>query len=224
MESDQALPAGCAGDAMSGPTRSHSVAERIAQDIQAGALPPGAWLKQIDLERRYGCSRGDVRRALDELVAKRLVQHVPNRGHHVFELDPQRLAQLGQLRAILEAAAADLSYDKADAAALQRLEALAARFEAAVRDGTLLEQHAANIAFHMALLELCPNPELAAMIRETRNRVPSALLSQWPTRGWIEQSIRDHADMIAALRACDRDALRRVVVGHMREGRRPGAG
>jgi DNA-binding GntR family transcriptional regulator len=29
------------------------VTELILQDILAGRLPPGTWLKQIDLERRY---------------------------------------------------------------------------------------------------------------------------------------------------------------------------
>ena len=42
------------------------VAERLARDVQAGLLPPGTWLKQIDLETRYGHGRSDIRRALDE--------------------------------------------------------------------------------------------------------------------------------------------------------------
>jgi DNA-binding GntR family transcriptional regulator len=196
--------------------RWRGVADRMAQDIQTGLLAPGAWLKQIDLERRYGCSRGDVRRALDELVAKRLVQHVPNRGHHVFELDKRRSRHLTELRAILEGAVAELIYDRADAAALDRLQDLAAGFEAAVEHGTKLDQHGANIAFHMALLDLCPNPELARAVRETRSRLPSALLDQWTTRGWIAQSVRDHAEMLDALRARDRTALREIFVRHLR--------
>jgi DNA-binding GntR family transcriptional regulator len=197
-----------------------SVATRIAQDIQDGRLTPGTWLKQIDLERRYGCSRADVRRALDELVTKRLVQHVPNRGHHVFELEPHRLADLMQLRVILEGAVAELIYDRADKAALHRLETLAAGFEAAVHHGAPLEQHGANIAFHMALLDLCPNAELAQAVRDARSRLPSALLYQWTTRGWIEQSVRDHAAMVEALRVQDRAALRTVTVAHLRASKR----
>ncbi len=45
-----------------------AVAEQLARDVQAGLLPPGACLKQVDPETRYGCGRSDVRRALDELV------------------------------------------------------------------------------------------------------------------------------------------------------------
>ncbi len=197
-----------------------AVAEQVARDVQSGLLPPGTWLKQIDLETRYSRSRSDVRRALDELVAKRLVQHVLNRGYRVFELAPEQIAQLMDLRAVLEAAVAERIHDQADKAALSRLEALSAEFTDQVRTGTPLDQHAANLAFHMALLELCPNPELAQAVRDVRGRMPSALVYQWSTRGWIDQSIRDHAAMLAALRAHDRAALRTVMVKHLRQTER----
>lgn len=199
-----------------------SVVDGIAGDIQAGRFAPGTWLKQVDLQHRYRCSRGDVRKALDELVARRLVQHLPNRGHHVFELAQERMTHLVQLRAILEGAVADLIFDRADAAALDGLDRLATRFEAEVRTGTPLDQHAANIEFHMALLALCPNPELVLAANEARKRLPSALLHQWRTAGWIRQSVRDHAAMVAALRARDQAALRRAMVGHLRQSQRFG--
>ncbi len=197
----------------------HALARRIAADIQAGLLAPGAWLKQIDLQQRYDAPRGDVRRALDELVAKRLVQHVPNQGHHVFALDPVRIAHLTQLRVILEGAVAELIFDQAGPEALARLTALAQDFADAVQDGTPLDQHGANIAFHMAMLALCPNPELAQAVRDTRSRLPSALFLRWQTHASLEQSVQDHAAMLAALRNKDRDGLRRVVVDHLRSRR-----
>ncbi|MGR9249105.1 GntR family transcriptional regulator [Rhizobium leguminosarum] len=53
----------------------------VRQDILPGVLLPGTWLKQIDLERRYKCTRPEVRRALDRLAQKRLVKHVQNRDY-----------------------------------------------------------------------------------------------------------------------------------------------
>jgi len=82
-----------------------AVADHIARDVRSGAFVPGMWLKQIDLEQRYGCGRPEVRRALDYLAQKRLVQHVPNRGYHVFLPDGDRTAHILELRVILETAA-----------------------------------------------------------------------------------------------------------------------
>ncbi len=201
--------------------RWRTLVSRIAADIQAGRLASGAWLKQIDLEQDYGCSRGDVRKALDELVVRRLAQHVPNRGYRVVALDAKYVTHLGELRAILEGAAADLIYDRADDAALVKLAALVACFEQQVRTGAnLLDQLATNQEFHLELLTLCPNPELSIAIKSVRDRSPSALLYQWRTEGWIEQSLRDHAAIVTALRAKDRAMLREAMVRHIRVNQR----
>ena len=153
-------------------------------------------------------------------MVRRLAQHVPNYGYRVFELDPQQALHLGELQAILEGAVADLIYDRADDA-LARLAALAARFEDQVRTGsTLLERHATNHEFHLGLLDLCPNLELGHAARGVRARSPSSLLWQWRSDGWVEQSLRDHAAIVAALRGKDRASLRTAMVGHIRAGER----
>lgn len=188
----------------------------IAQDIHTGQLPPGTWLKQIALQQRYGRSRGDVRRALDKLVAQRLVQQVRNFGYRVHGLDRARLDELRQVRLILEGAAAETMIGRADAAMLARLRALADAFAQAVEHRSILDQHEANQAFHAALLELCPNAELVRLIRETRLRMPSAPMTQWPEPGWVEESARQHHAMVAALAAGDREGFCATVRAHIR--------
>lgn len=192
----------------------------MADDIQAGRLGAGAWLKQIDLEQAYGFGRSDVRKALDELVARRLAEHVPNRGYRIPAFDPQRIIDMAEFRAVLEGAIADLIFDRADADELAQLDALAGRFEVEARERTLLEQNATNKQFHRRLIALCPNPELRQAAVELRDRSPSSLLYQRRTEGWVEQSIRDHHEIVDALRARDQAWLRRVMVSHIRLHRR----
>src|SRR4051812_41592459 len=95
-------------------TKSLDVAERNAPDIQSGALSPGMWLKQIDLELRYGGSRLEIRQALDRLAQRRLVQHVLNRGYHVFEPDGRQATETLEIRCILETSVADSIVANAD--------------------------------------------------------------------------------------------------------------
>ena len=82
------------------------ISQQIITDINKGTLGPGEWLKQIDMEKRYGCTRIKVRDALTNLHSKRLVEHIPNRGYRVPMPDPVRLKQVGEVRAILECQAA----------------------------------------------------------------------------------------------------------------------
>ena len=197
--------------------RAEDAADMLARDIHSGHFGLGTWLKQIDLEKRYGCTRIEVRRALDKLVAKRLVQHIPNRGYHVYQPDQRQTDEIRDVRVVLETAAADSIVEAADAAAIAELRALAQRFAELVLDGTLLEQYEANIAFHTRLARLCANRELGNLILEFRSRGPSAPLEQWKTRARVEQSAREHFLMIDAIAARDADALKRIIRTHIRQ-------
>ncbi|RDI51512.1 DNA-binding GntR family transcriptional regulator [Microvirga subterranea] len=194
-----------------------SLVDLMARDIQAGVFTPGSWLKQIDLENRYGATRMDVRRALDQLALKRLVRHVPNRGYHVHALDDRQADEIRDVRVILETAAAESMVENVGPADLEDLRRLAARFDELTLTGTILEQYEANIAFHVRLLKLCSNQELVNIVMELRGRGPSAPATQWKTRARIEQSGREHLLMIEALAAHDTAALRRVLTAHIRQ-------
>ena len=169
----------------------------------------GAWLKQIDLQERYDCTRLEVRRALDQLTAKRLIAHIPNRGYHVYAMDPDVHGQIRDIRILLETGAAADLMPNVTSAKVRALRALAERFAKLLQDGTLLEQYEVNLAFHAALYDLCSNRELVALIQETRARRPAAPAKEWVTRARIEMSAREHFDMVDALEARDVNACRR---------------
>jgi DNA-binding GntR family transcriptional regulator len=196
-------------------TPAMDAADMLARDIHAGIFGLGTWLKQIDLERRYGCTRIEVRRALDKLVLKRLVQHIPNRGYHVYQPDARHSDEIRDVRVVLETAAADTIVEHADATAVAELQALAQRFHDLVLGGTLLEQYEANIAFHVRMARLCANRELAGLILEFRGRGPSAPLEQWKTRARIEQSSQEHFQMVDALAARDLARLKALIRAHI---------
>lgn len=193
------------------------VTELILQDILAGLLPPGVWLKQIDLEQRYQSTRPEVRRALDRLVQKRLVEHVPNRGYHVFEPDGRQAEEVSDIRIILETAVADRVIGKATSSAIATLRQLADRFDALIMNGTMIELYEANLAFHRELLALCGNLELVNLVTEIRQRTSSAPVSQWKTRSRIEQSSREHHEMVDALASRNIEDLKRVTIRHIRQ-------
>jgi DNA-binding GntR family transcriptional regulator len=190
-------------------------AEMLARDIHAGLFGLGTWLKQIDLEKRYGCTRIEVRRALDKLVSKRLVQHIPNRGYHVYQPDARHSDEIRDVRVVLQTAAADSIVAQADAAAVAELRALAQRFSDLVFQGTLLQQYEANIAFHVRMAGLCANRELAGLIVEFHGRGPSAPIEQWKTRARVEQSNREHFQMVDALEARDTARLKALMRAHI---------
>ncbi|MCA1409216.1 GntR family transcriptional regulator [Ensifer sp. IC3342] len=193
------------------------VTDLILHDIQTGVLAPGSWLKQIDLEQRYQCTRPEVRRALDRLAQRRLVEHVPNRGYHVYEPDGRQASEVSEIRILLEAGVADKIAANASEPDVEALRDLASRFDALILEGTPIELYEANLAFHHRLLSLCGNTELVNLVTEIRQRTSSAPVSQWKTRARIEQSSREHHQMIDAVAAGDGATLKEAIARHIRQ-------
>jgi len=193
------------------------VTDFLLQDILTGTLPAGTWLKQIDLEERYDCTRPEVRRALDRMTQKRLVQHIPNRGYQVHVVDERRSQEISDIRVILETSVAHLMIAHATPEAIEALRALARRFDDMSFRGSILEHYDANLAFHRALLELARNRELVELVSEIRQRTVSAPVSQWRTRARIEQSAHEHHLMVDALEAGDLAELKRLIEIHIRQ-------
>ncbi len=200
--------------------RPDEISQRIMADINAGILRRGEWLKQIDLERRYGCTRIKVRDALTYLHSKRLVEHIPNRGYRVHEPDAVREGQIGEVRALLEAHAAADVISQATDADIARLRELAEAFRQAAFNGTSFAQIEANYAFHGVLYGFCRNEVLRELILDARQRGPAAPVGQWQTVAQLQRATQDHFDIVDAIEKRDLDLLRQRITTHIRGDRR----
>jgi DNA-binding GntR family transcriptional regulator len=189
----------------------------ILTDIQSGLFPPGVWLKQIDLETRYGRGRNEIRRALDRLAQKRVVEHVPNRGYHVYSADGKQASDIAEIRIMLEAGIVPKVIQHASPEDIENLRGLADRFQELTLHGTVLELYEANLNFHRSFVRLSGNGELESVIGELRQRTSSAPVSQWKTRARVEISAREHHQMVDALQSKDEVALRDLVERHIRQ-------
>lgn len=190
------------------------LAVHIERDINHGRLSPGAWLKQIDLERAYGVSRLAVRQALERLAERGQVELFPNRGYRVKEFDPQRFNNIINIRAILEVAATEMIAGHIDDDAIAWMQASAQRFSNAVANGTFVEQEEANRSFHREMLLTCPNRDLVELIFDLRDRIPVSVQRERYSVTMLNRSAQEHFDMIELLRDGNRPALAALVRKH----------
>jgi len=195
--------------------RSDEVAEIMARDIRSGALSTGTWLKQIDVERRYQASRADVRRALEILLQRRLVEQIPERGFYVPAPDARRQQELREIRVTLEMSMADSIVANASAEKLTELTKLARRFDDAVENGSIAERYETNQTFHVAVANLCLNRELIKLVIDLRGYVPTSPMSQWPDMARARVSSREHFDMIDAIRRGSGEELKELFRRHI---------
>lgn len=195
-----------------------TLADAIEADIYRGSLAPGMWLKQIDLEERYGCTRLALRHALDQLTSRKIVQKVPNRGYYVSSVDREAVRKIMQARAHVETAIAEELVTNITDESLARLSYLASIFADTLKTGTVIEQDQANHAFHRELLNSCRNEIMVEIIWDLRRRIPIAVQRADNTPERMERSSREHFEMVEALRTRDAGRLRDVTARHVTVG------
>src|SRR5229473_7583438 len=90
-------------------TRAEELRLQLADEIVRGALRPGAALDETDIARRFNVSRTPVREALRQLAASGLVDARAHRGAVVARPSIERLHEMFEAMAELEALCAGLA-------------------------------------------------------------------------------------------------------------------
>lgn len=192
-----------------------ALASEIAQAIRLGMYRPGEWLRQIDLEEKFQATRFDVRSALEELAIRKTIEHVPNRGYRVAEIDLATYRAIRDTRIILEAGAMAGVVAHIGESEIARLDELAHAFSEAAATGTRLQQSEINSAFHHLIYASCGNPVLDETIWALRDRSRGSTVTVWASHEALLASARDHHAMVEALRRRDATALAVLITRHI---------
>lgn len=177
------------------------VQEELREAILAGSLPPGARLRAEPLAERLRTSRTPVREALILLAREGLVDLEPRRGAIVRAFDAADLADLYDVRALIEPHAARRAATRIAAPALQRLAAICDEADArgAADDAAVEDQVALNEEFHRIVLDAAGSPRLEAALRAVAG-IPRAFRAAfWHDDAQREQSLFCHRQIVHAL-------------------------
>lgn len=186
-------------------TASDDVADTLREAIISGQFEDGEELNQVELARHFGVSRVPVREALRRLEAEGLVTAEAHRRVVVPGLDRARIAEIFEIRALLESymlerAAPKLSSD--DVAAMRDI--LEAMDRTRGRDAWLKRNH----EFHNLLLGPADAPTTMALVERLSAQVERYLRR---TGGILrtEEVGREHRAILDALeRNADKQAAK----------------
>ncbi|WP_150287053.1 GntR family transcriptional regulator [Rhabdaerophilum calidifontis] len=186
----------------------------IEDEIVAGALLPGERLDETALAARFAVSRTPVREALNQLATSGLVEIRPRRGAIVASLTPERLYEMFEVMAELEAMAGRLAARRVSAA---EIEALADAHAAcgANRDDSD-RYYAANETFHQAIYAASGNAFLAEQCRALQRRLRPYRRLQLRVRGRLATSFAEHEAIVAAIRTGEGEQVAELLRAHIR--------
>jgi DNA-binding GntR family transcriptional regulator len=173
----------------------------IEQDIATGILPPGARLDEVGLADRYRASRTPVREALRLLAASGMVEIRPRRGAVVAMVGPERLYEMFEVMAELEAMCGRLAARRVTA---QGREGLLAAHEACrAATGDPDAYYEANESFHRAIYAAAGNAFLAEQCVALQRRLRPYRRLQLRVGNRVARSFVEHGAIVDAIAAGD---------------------
>ena len=184
-------------------TLAEQVYRAVRARIMAGALAPGTFLREKDLET-MGVSRTPIREALGRLASEGFLERLPHRGFRVPEESVANLLELYPIVASLELLAGRLAFDRFTAEDVAHLRGINARLAEARDRGDVRAMLDLNTAFHRFITERGDNRRLTLLLDDLRSQL--ARLEHWYYSGSdrTQRSIQEHEEIIAAVERGDR--------------------
>ncbi|MFD6892587.1 GntR family transcriptional regulator [Streptomyces sp. NPDC059957] len=199
----------------------HSVRGQVLDALRgalvAGELAPGEIYSGPALGERFGVSATPVREAMQQLALEGVVECLPNRGFRVLTRTPGELAELAEVRALLEVPVMLRLARTVPAGAWAGLAPVAAEAESAAAAGDAARYADADRAFHRAVLALAGNGQLLLVAEDLHRR------SQWPLPGPrrirrtdLVADAAEHVAVVAALSTGDVAEAESLIRAHFR--------
>ncbi len=202
-------------DAGEGTLLSDRIRSALADEIASGGLAAGTSLDEQQLADRFGASRTPVREALRQLSVAGLVELRPRRGGVVTRLTPERIMDMFETTAEVEAMCVRLATFRMTPLERSRLHDLHDASEALVAARDLDGYDAFNRDFHERLYRATHNGFMAEQALAIRARLDAFRRTQLRHGDRIAASRAEHGLVLAAVAEGDGDLAARRMRAHM---------
>lgn len=196
------------------------VLAELRQRIVNHDLPPGAPLREQNLATEFGVSRARIRDIFGILEERGLIERIPNRGAVVTRLEADKIDELFEVREVLEAQMVRLATEKAAPgswAELIRLFGPSMRRTLLSNDFDAYED--AVHRFRRRCIEEADNAVLNDLLDSLYDRTQVLIRRLVLVPGRALEGMRQHREILAAMRARDAEKAERLKRANIRSAR-----
>ncbi|MFK7886485.1 MAG: GntR family transcriptional regulator [Gammaproteobacteria bacterium] len=197
--------------------------ESLQKAIVEGDLAPGEKLREPDLAKSFGTSRGPLRDAIRRLEARRLIISTPNAGARVTSLSALQLIELYQVREALEGMTCRLAATHMSDADLAQLDALLNSHEQALEQagGRRYFRQEGDLDFHYRIAAGCGNALLASSVCVDYYQLMRMYRHKFSAhRGRPARALAEHRRILSALMERDGELAEILMRRHIRAARK----
>ena len=195
------------------------VTQRLRQMLVESRIAPGSKLNERELAQLLNVSRTPLREAIKMLAAEGLVELLPNRGAVAVALNEADILNTFEVMAGLEAQSGELAAERITPQELAEIQAMHFEMLAAYTRRDLPTYYGINARIHCAINAAAKNPVLATVYTQVNARLQALRFrSNQDGEKW-KRAVKDHEKMIEALAKHDGNAMREVLLAHLRNKR-----
>ncbi|GAB4221677.1 MAG: GntR family transcriptional regulator [Spirochaetales bacterium] len=185
-------------------TISEQIAERLRHEILSNEMPEGTPLKEMDIAKRFGVSRGPVREALKELVRSGLISPRGRAGFQVAQHPTGEGMQLiVELRRQIEEFVLIRVVKDFEEADVERLRQILDRQHKACKEGNILAVRETDIAFHEFFIRKFGESH----IEEIWRSILSRMMMRYNRHKDLMDNYREHKKILECIENSDMDCL-----------------
>jgi DNA-binding GntR family transcriptional regulator len=196
-----------------------ALADSLRERIISGEFHEGDQIRQETVAGEYKVSRMPVREALRQLEASGLVELQTHKGAVVKILPLAEIAELFDLRVLLECDVLRRAVPQMTDADLQRSSSLLAQLEAAYEKRDIAAWGAMNSAYHESLYAPSGRTRSLAMIRILNMQTDRYIRMQLVVTRAIARAEEDHREILRLCQARETDEVVRFLEQHIRSAR-----
>jgi DNA-binding GntR family transcriptional regulator len=195
--------------------QSDRLREIIEERIATGDYLPGSRLDEMALATEFNTSRTPIREALMQLSITGLIVMRPRRGAIVAEISSQRLYEMFEVMAEIEALCGRLAARRMTDADRQSLTELHKSCKDAYDSADPDEYYRRNERFHLALYSASHNGFLIETASSFQRRLRAYRRLQLRVRDRVHTSFSEHTSILEAIIAGDGDLAADVLRKHV---------
>ena len=188
----------------------------IKEAIISLELEPGEKLRESMLAEELGISKTPVREALTRLQHEGLVNVLPFRGAFVAEIDDRDMADIFELRELLEGATVKRAATSFSLEDSQEGEALLEEMRAAYKAGDIKAFARPSRDFHNLFIRKLDNQRMISVLKTFDDQLERIRVTAIRTLGNIPLFIEDYEKILKALKAGNPEAAEKALLFHLK--------
>lgn len=194
------------------------VYDTLKERILKGQYSPGQRLITNDLANEFNVSRMPIREALQRLEASTgLVSLIPHKGATVVVTSEEDLVEVFHIRVALESLAARLACPNMKSKQIDHLETINQKIIALEHKDDEEYFQELNLEFHSILWIAARSPRLETMLRSLYDASRNYRYISIKLPGRLEEIVKEHKDIIAALRSGKECDVEEIVKYHYQQ-------